>query len=48
LNCIAQLLERIPHGDAPRTHVQLPKRSRKKEYDDQKSLEGRTFVTERY
>jgi len=48
LNCIRQLLSLIPHKELPRQKIRLPKRSMKGEYDDQKSLEGRRFVTEKY
>jgi polyphosphate kinase 2 len=48
LNCIAHLLSLIPYEDAPREKVKLPKRSHEGEYDDQKTLEGRTIVLERY
>jgi polyphosphate kinase 2 len=48
LNCIAHLLSRIPYEEAPREKVELPKRSHDGEYDDQKTLEGRNFVPERY
>ncbi|HYB11719.1 MAG TPA: polyphosphate kinase 2 [Alphaproteobacteria bacterium] len=46
LNCISQLLKLIPYEDVPRDKVKLPKRSKKGKYDDQESLEGRTFVPE--
>jgi polyphosphate kinase 2 len=48
LNCIAHLLSLIPYKKVPRDKVKLPKRSSKGEYDDQVSLEGRTFVPEKY
>src|SRR5579884_1355798 len=48
LNCIAQLLDLIPHKDVPREKVKLPMRSDKGEYDDQATLEGRNFVAEKY
>jgi polyphosphate kinase 2 len=48
LNCIAQLLELIPHSEVPREKVSLPKRWTKHRYDDQASLEGRRFVPSRY
>ena len=48
LNCIAHLLSLIPYKELPREKVKLPKRSKKGEYDDQATLEGRSFVTERY
>lgn len=48
LNCIAHLLSLIPYKELPREKVKLPKRSKKGEYDDQATLEGRSFVTERH
>jgi polyphosphate kinase 2 len=48
LNCIAHLLSLIPYKEVPQDKVKLPKRSTKKEYDDQASLKGRTFVPEKY
>jgi polyphosphate kinase 2 len=48
LNCIAHLLELIPHKKVHREQVKLPKRSYKQEYDDQSTLQGRTFVPEIY
>ena len=48
LNCIAELLELIPHKKLSRPEIKLPKRSMKGAYDDQASLKGRRFVKERY
>lgn len=48
LNCIAHLLKLIPYKPVPHEEVKLPKRSTKGEYDDQVTLEERTFVPERY
>ena len=48
LNCVSRLLSLIPHQEAPRERVKLPKRSRKVEYHDQATLEGRNFVPEKY
>jgi polyphosphate kinase 2 len=48
LNCISHILETIPFKRLPRDPVRLPKRSNKRRYDDQKSLRGMTFVSERY
>jgi polyphosphate kinase 2 len=48
LNCIAHILKLIPYKKAPREKVKLPKRSKKRAYDDTASLEGRRFVPERY
>ncbi len=48
LNCIAHLLRSIPYQEAPREKVKLPKRSHDGEYDDQATLEKRSFVPEKY
>jgi polyphosphate kinase len=48
LNCIAHLLKLIPYEETDRDEIKLPKRETKGEYDDQASLEGRTFVPERF
>jgi len=48
LNCIAHLLETIPHKKMSRDKIQLPKRSDKGRYDDQASLKGLNFVAERF
>ena len=48
LNCIAHLLELVPYKKVKREKVKLPKRSMKHAYDDQATLEGRTFVPEKY
>jgi polyphosphate kinase 2 len=48
LNCIAHLLDKIPYEELPQEKVQLPKRSKKGAYDDQVTLQGRTFVPEKY
>ncbi len=48
LNCLAHILDQIPHEKAPRDKVKLPKRSMKGAYDDQATLEGRKFVPEKY
>jgi polyphosphate kinase 2 len=44
LNCIRHLLKAIPHKDAPRVKIKLPKRSTKGAYDDVASLKGLQFV----
>jgi polyphosphate kinase len=44
LNCVRHLLKVIPHKDAPRTKIKLPKRSSKGAYDDVASLKGLRFV----
>jgi polyphosphate kinase 2 len=48
LNCIAHLLKTIPYKRVSRERVQLPKRSDKGLYNDQRSLRGMKFVAERY
>ena len=48
LNCIAHILNLIPHKKIPREKVKLPKRSMKGAYDDGATLEGRKFVAETY
>jgi polyphosphate kinase len=48
LNCIAHILDTIPHKRVRRDRVRLPKRSNKGRYDDQAALRGMTFVAERY
>ena len=48
LNTIAQLLARIPYKRVRPAKVEIPKRSSKGAYDDQKSLARRRFVPERY
>jgi polyphosphate kinase 2 len=48
LNCISHILDAVPYKDVPRKKVKLPKRSMKRQYDDQATLKGRHFVAERY
>jgi polyphosphate kinase 2 len=48
LNCISHILASIPYKKIRREKVKLPKRSNKRKYDDQASLEGRRFVAEVY
>jgi polyphosphate kinase 2 len=48
LNIIAHILDRIPYEDVKHPRVELPGRSKKGAYDDQKSLAARRFVKERY
>lgn len=48
LNCIAHILDQIPYEEVPRDKVKLPKRLEKGEYDDQATLKGRRFVSEKY
>jgi len=48
LNCIRHILSLIRYKEVPREEVKLPKRSMKKAYDDEASLQGRRFVPEKY
>ena len=48
LNCITHLLSKIPYGKVPHEKVRLPKRKTKGSFDDQASLKGRRFVSEKY
>jgi polyphosphate kinase 2 len=48
LNCIAHVLDRIPYKDIREDKIKLPKRSDKREYDDQATMHGRKFVEEKY
>jgi polyphosphate kinase 2 len=48
LNCISHILSSIPYKKVRTPKVKLPPRSSKGAYDDQKTLNGRHFVAERY
>jgi polyphosphate kinase len=48
LNCISHILKLIPFEKVSRGEVKLPKRSGKREYDDQASLTKGKLVPERY
>lgn len=48
LNCIRHILDSIPYERIPREKVELPKRSKKGEYNDQATLVNRKFVREVY
>lgn len=48
LNIIRHILDSIPYKVVEREKVELPKRSMKDAYDDQATLEGRTFIKEVY
>jgi polyphosphate kinase len=48
LNCIAHILNLVPFKYVKQAKVQLPKRLNNGKYDDQASLDGRTFIPERY
>lgn len=48
LNCLSHILDLIPYKKVPRDNVKLPSRSMDGEYDDQVSINNRTFIPERY
>ena len=48
LNCISHLLSLIPYKKLPREKIKIPKRSKKREYDDQATLKGRRIIPEVY
>jgi polyphosphate kinase len=48
LACISHILDLIPFEELPKTKVKLPKRSQRGRYDDDASLKGRTFVSEKF
>jgi polyphosphate kinase 2 len=48
LNCIADLLERIPYKKISREKVKLPDRSNKHAYDDQATMKDRRWISEQY
>jgi polyphosphate kinase 2 len=48
LNCIHHILSLIPYKKVPRDKVKLPKRSMKGAYDDEATLAGRKFVSQKY
>jgi polyphosphate kinase 2 len=48
LNAIAHILTRIPYKKLSADKVKLPRRSKKRAYDDDATLKGRRFVKERY
>jgi polyphosphate kinase len=48
LNCISYFLKSIPYTKVPHTKPELPKRSNKGRYDDQRTLKGRRFIPEIY
>ena len=48
LNCISHILKLIPFEKVKKAKVKLPKRSDKRKYDDQATLDGRNFVPELY
>ena len=48
LNCIADLLSRIPYEKVPRDKVHLPERSDKHVYDDEATMKHRRWIAEQY
>jgi polyphosphate kinase 2 len=48
LNCISHILTSIPYKKIHRAKVKLPKRSNKGKYNDQVTMKGRKFVSERF
>ena len=48
LNCISHLLSLIPYEDLPYEPTTLPSRGKKGAYDDEKALEKRTWVPEKF
>jgi len=48
LNCLAHILNLIPHKKVEREKIKLPKRSMKGAYDDEAPLKKRKFVPEKY
>jgi polyphosphate kinase len=48
LNCISHLLSMIPYKKVPREKIKLPKRAEKHAYNDQASVKGRKFISEKY
>jgi polyphosphate kinase 2 len=48
LNVISHLLSKIPYEKIPRPKIDLPNRSKKREYDDQASLKNRKFIPEKF
>ena len=48
LNCVHHILDRVPYKKVKRDKIKLPKRSMKGAYDDQATLKGRRFISEKY
>jgi polyphosphate kinase len=48
LNTISHLLDLIPYKNVSKDKIKLPKRSGKREYDDQASIKDRNFIPEKY
>ena len=48
LNCISHFLSMFDYKDIPREKIDLGKRDMSGKYDDAASLQGRTFIPEKY
>ncbi len=48
LNCIRHILDAVPYKKVPRDRVKLPDRETENAYDDQATIEHRSFVREVY
>ncbi len=48
LNCIADILSRIPYEKMPRQKVKRPERSEKHAYDDDATMKHRRWIAEQY
>jgi polyphosphate kinase 2 len=48
LNCIADILSRVPYEKMPRHKVKLPDRSEKHAYDDKSTMKNRRWIAEQY
>lgn len=48
LNCIADILSRVPYERIDHAKVKLPKRSKKHAYDDIASMQKRRWIAEKY
>ena len=48
LNVMTHLLSQIPYKKLPADKIKLPKRSKKHEYDDEKTMRKRKFIPEPY
>jgi len=48
LNCITDLLSRIPYKQVSRSKVKLPKRADKHAYDDEAPMKNRRWIAEKY
>ncbi len=48
LNCIADILSRIPYEPVSRPKVKLPKRSKKHAYDDVATMKNRRWIEDKY